>query len=268
MKAIAISFVLAAVTFAATTRANAECNCVSIAADVAASFQAQAARADGLYARGDFEAALALYVQGYAATKAAPFLYAQGMCQWQLGNSADARGLFERYLAVRGELAYRARAEAAIRRIDGGAATLAVSTLGATGELGSRVGGEVAGAGVDAGMGVAGGLDARLDRKPPKVAKGAAIVLGVVAVAAIGAVAIQGIHAGFKDDVDFDTKFGLGMGLSGAVVGGTAIYLWGLTAATGAVAGAAPCGLAAAPRRVIAPVAFHGGGGLTAAMSF
>src|SRR5262245_53649657 len=119
MKAIAISFVLAAVTFAASTRANAECNCVSIAADVAASIQAQAARADGLYARGDFEAALALYAQGYTSTRAAPFLYAQAMCQWQLGNSADARGLFERYLAVRGELAYRARAEAAIRRIDG-----------------------------------------------------------------------------------------------------------------------------------------------------
>jgi hypothetical protein len=35
-------------------RANAECSCVAVAGDVVAAIQAEVAKADGLYARGDF----------------------------------------------------------------------------------------------------------------------------------------------------------------------------------------------------------------------
>jgi hypothetical protein len=139
------------------------------------------------------------------------------------------------------------------------------------GRIGGGVVGGVAGGvrgGVDAGIGTVGGVTA----KPKKLAKGAAIVLGVVAVAALGAVAIHGIAAGIKDDISLDAKFDLGMGLSGVTVGITALYVGSLTVATGAVGGAAagvPCVSGWAPRRpIVAPVAMHGGGGLMTALSF
>jgi hypothetical protein len=96
--------------------------------------------------------------------------------------------------------------------------------------------------------------------RPPKVAKGAAIVLGIVAVGALGAVSIHGLGS-LKDDVEFDGKFGLGLGLSGVVVGGTAIYLWGLTAATAATA-SAPC--LTYKGTTITPTVSGDGGGLAA----
>jgi hypothetical protein len=107
--------------------------------------------------------------------------------------------------------------------------------------------------------------------KPKKlVPRGAVIVLGVVAVAALGAVTIHAISAGIKDDIELDAKFDLGLGLSGAAVGATAIYLGGLTAAVGTVgaAGSLRCAVLPEKRPVVAPMALPGGGGVVTAMSF
>ncbi|HVK73219.1 MAG TPA: hypothetical protein VM734_07845 [Kofleriaceae bacterium] len=275
---IALSF---ATVLAAAAPARAECECVAIAGDVAASIQAQVARADGLYARGDLRGALALYAAAWASTPDPSLLFAQGMVHVRLGEAAAARARLEAYLASGGELAFAARARAALARLDrdGGVVAAvgggAVGTVGAVGGLGAGLVGGVAGVG-GAAVGELGGVGGEVvggvgglgdvDRpRPKKLAKGAAIVLGVVAVGAIGAVAIQGITAGIKDDVELDGRFGLGMGLSGAVVGGTAIYLWGLTAAAGATAATVPC---VTQRALVAPVAYRGGGGVAAAVRF
>ena len=274
MKSSLVGIIILAVTMYAL-RAEAECNCVSISADVGAAVQGLAIKADNLYARGEYDAALELYVQGYRTSRDAVFLYAQAVCQWNLGKAGEAEALFKQYLSAGGALEYKARAEAALRDIGAGVTT----GLGAVGRLGvgavTGVGGAVRGTvegatDVDVGAGAVGvGGSLRKKAKPPKVARGAAILLGVVAVAAVGALSVQGIQAGFSDDVDFDKRFGLSMGLTGAVVGGTAVYLWGLTAVAPAAAGAVPCVTQAEkPRGVVAPVAFSHGGGVTAAFSF
>jgi hypothetical protein len=258
-------------TFA--VRAEADCNCVSIASDVGAAMQGLAIKADNLYARGEYAAALRLYADGFAVAGESVFLYAQAQCQWHLGNAAEAEVLFERYLSASGTLKYKARAEAAMRDIGAGVTT----ALGATVRLGGdvaggitgRLGGAVQGVtGVGVGTGAALGVGLQKKVKPPKIAKGAAILLGVVAVGAVGALSVQGIQAGFSDDVDFDKRFGLGMGLTGAVVGGTALYLWGLTAVAPVAAGALPCAQVGKAKGVIAPIAYRDGGGISAAFSF
>jgi hypothetical protein len=117
--------------------------------------------------------------------------------------------------------------------------------------------------------GTAGELRARVDgkAKPKKLAGGAVMVLGVVAVAAIATVGIHAIAAGVKDDIELDAKFDLGLGLTGVTVGITAIYLNGLTAATAAT-GSVRCAELPKGKPIVAPVAMHGGGGLAAAMRF
>jgi hypothetical protein len=75
------------------------------------------------------------------------------------------------------------------------------------------------------------------------------------------------IAAGIKDDISLDAKFDLGLGLSGATVGITAIYLYGLTAAVG-TAGSLKCETRPAYRPMIAPIALPGGGGIATAMTF
>jgi hypothetical protein len=116
---------------------------------------------------------------------------------------------------------------------------------------------------------VVGGVTAKA-QKPKKVAKGAAILLGVVAVAAVAVVGYNSIHARRYESVEFDQSSNLGLGVAGVAVGGTAIYLWGLTAATGATG--ATCLTEAprvrTPRRVVTPFAANGGGGLAAALTF
>jgi hypothetical protein len=249
-----------------------ECRCLAIAADVPAALQAEIARADWLYARGDFAGALAIYARLHAAVKEPVLLYAQAMAKWQLGANADARALFQAYLAAGGALAYRDRAEVALRDLGGAVGGVGGVVGGVVGGAGGLVGGVVGGVGgvarggVDTGLGVVGKVTA----KPKKVAGGAAIVLGVVAVAAIGAVGIHAIAAGIKDDISLDAKFDLGLGLTGVTVGITAIYVGGLTVATGAVGAAGGLNCASLPRRkpIVAPVAVRGGGGLVTAMSF
>ncbi len=267
------------------------CRCLAIAAEVPAAIMAEVARADALFARGDFAGALAIYARLHGAVRAPALLYAQAIANWQLGATADARALLQAYLAAGGNLAYRVQAEADLRDLGGAVGAVGGVVGGVGGAAGGLVGGvtgrvrggvgDVAGGvggvavgtggavagGVDAGLGVAGKVTA----KPKKVAGGAAVVLGVVAVAAIGAVAIHGIAAGLKDDIELDAKFDLGLGLTGVAVGGTALYLNSLTVAAGAVgaaAGGVPCASLPKHRPIVAPIALHGGGGLATAFSF
>jgi hypothetical protein len=258
-----------AVSLAALSEpASADCRCVSIAADVPATGRDLAIRADNLYAAGDLEAAARLYAAGYAETRDAVFLYAEAQCQAALGDAARARALFQGYVDAGGALKYGTHARSALASL-GGRIKGATGAVGGLAGAGVGVAGGVAdtaGAGAGAAVGAGGDLSGTLTKKaePPRVAKGAAILLGVVAVAAIGAVGIQGIAAGVKDDIEFDKKFGVGMGLSGAVVGGTAIYLYGLTAATGAAAGAG----CLTDNTIITPVAHRGGAGAALATRF
>jgi hypothetical protein len=254
--------------------AENECKCLAVAGDLTGAIQAEVAKADGLYARGDFEGALAIYARAHAQAKAPSLIYAQAMTNWRLGASAEARAMFEAYLKAGGTLAYRAQAEAGLRDVGGTVSGAVGTAVGAGGMLGDRIGGAVGMGDVTGDVtgtvgGVTGEVRGRLDAKakPPKVAKGAAIVLGVVAVAAVGAVGIHSIAAGLKDDISLDAKFDLGLGLTGVSVGITAIYLYGLTAAVG-TAGSVRCATLPAGKPIIAPIAMPGGGGLATAMTF
>lgn len=226
MKAALIALILVAV--AAPVYAEKNCNCLAVAGDVSAAIQAEVAKADSLYVRGDYAGALALYVKAHAASpKDSALLYAQAMAKWQLGASADAKALFEKYLAAGGQLAYRDRAEAGLSDLAAGVSATVGTTVGATAAVGGVVGGAVGG-----------GLGPIDKPKPKKVGRNAGIVLGVIAIAAIAVVGVHAIAAGVKDDVELDAKFDLGLGLTGVAVGISAIYVGGLTATTGAVAGA------------------------------
>jgi tetratricopeptide (TPR) repeat protein len=261
----AVIALLVVLGFAADADADKRCNCLAVAGDVAAAVQAEVAKADGLYARGDYAAALALYAKAHAASpKDSALLYAQAMAKWQLGVSAEAKALLEKYLAAGGQLAYRERAEASISDINAKVTAPVGAAVGAGGTAIGMVGGVAHGA-VDTGIGL---TDKR--PKPKKVARGAGIVLGVIAVAAITAVGVHAIAAGVKDDVELDAKFDLGLGVTGVAVGISAIYVGGLTTATGAAAGAGNlrCETLPAKRPIVAPMVTHGGGGLAAAMTF
>lgn len=273
----------AAVSFTAVD-ANADCRCVAVAGDVAAAIQAEVARADGLYARGDFNGALAIYAKAYATSKDAALLYAQGMASWQLGAMEQAKASFKAYLAAGGNLVYKDRAEAGLRGIAAGAGVVAGAGAGVAGGLGGAVGGGLGavrgGAGaalggvgavgatatgaVGGGVGMVGGI--ATDVKPKKPGRTVGIVLGVVAIAAIGTVGIHSIAAGVSDDIEIDPKFDLGLGLAGVTVGISAIYVAGITTA----AAATPTCVVSLPARtpIVAPIAMRGGGGLAAAMSF
>jgi hypothetical protein len=267
---LSISLAMMSVLVLASPDARAECNCVAIAGDVAAAIQAEVAKADGLYARGDYSGALAIYAKAYGTSKDAALLYAQGMAQWQLGATAEAKAKLEAYLKAGGALAYKDRAEASLKGIGAGVAAgagavagvgtgLGKGALGVTGAVGASAVGTVEG-----GAGVVGGV--ATDVKPKKIGKKAGIVLGVIAIAAIGAVGIHSIAAGVSTDVELDPKFDLGLGVAGVAVGISAIYVSGLTAATAA---APPmCASLPAGKPIVAPIAMPGGGGLAAALSF
>jgi hypothetical protein len=227
-----------------------------VAGDVAAGIAVEVAKADTLYAKGDFDGALAIYAKLHASAKESVLLYAQGMAYVQLGARDKAKAMFEAYLAAGGNLAYKDKVQAQMGLVAGatGAVSKGVGAVGglaggAVGGLGGDVGATgkgavdtgvgVAGTGVGVAGGVAGGVGGELKGKT-KIGRKAGIVLGVIAVAALGAVLIHSIAAGVKDDIELDPKFDLGLGLAGVSVGITAIYVGGLTAATGAAAGA-PC---------------------------
>ena len=266
-KSIILAFCVLVLSLRAAPAA-AECNCLAVAGEVSASVRDSVAKADSLYARGDYDAALELYAQAHAASGDEVLLYAQGMAHWQMGAAGEARAKFEAFVAAGGDAELRARAEAAVGAIDSGVDT-AVDLGG--GVVGGVVGGVGAagGAAVGAGADVVGGVTATA-KKPKKVAKGAAIVLGFVAVAAVVVVGYNSIHARRYESVEFDKSSNLSLGVSAVAVGGTAVYLWGLTAATGATAGSciteAP--RVKTPKRVVTPFAARGGGGLAAALTF
>jgi tetratricopeptide (TPR) repeat protein len=268
------ALLVAGVLMFASANARAECSCVAVAGDVAATIQAEVAKADGLYARGDFKAALDIYVRAYASSKDAALLYAQGMASWQLGMKDKAKASFEAYLAAGGSLLYKDRVEANLRGLASGAAAGGVGLVGrvggAVGGVGGAVGGLGVGAvgaaatGVEGGVGMVGGV--ATDLKPKKPGRKVGIVLGVVAIAAIGAVGIHSIAAGVSSDIELDPKFDLGLGISGVAVGISAIYVAGITTAV-AAAPACTVGLPTG-KPLVAPIAMPGGGGLAAAMSF
>lgn len=235
---------------AVATATTASCGCLAVAGEVSANVMADVAKADLLYVRGDFQGALDLYAKAYGVSKDAVLLYAQGMVKWQLGATADAKAMLAQYISAGGS--FQARAEAAVRDIDAGVAAGAVA--GAAGAVGGAVGG-------------VGGLVGGVAAKPKRIAGTAGIVLGVVAVGAIAAVGIHSISAGISDDIELDPKFDLGLGVTGVVVGVTAIYVYGLTAASASVAAACATRLAEG-KPVVAPYAVNGGGGVTAVMSF
>ena len=275
-----VALLVAATLSFSSTEVRAECNCVAVAGDVAAAIQAEVAKADGLYARGDYNAALAIYAKAYATSKDAALLYAQGMANWQLGAMDNAKASFDAYLRAGGALAYKDRAEAGLKGIGAGVGAGVAVGGRAVGRLGGAVGG-VGGAlgvggvgavgavasGVEGGAGMVGGV--ATDIKPKKPGRKVGIVLGVVAIAALGAVGIHSIAAGVSDDIELDPKFDLGLGIAGVSVGISAIYVAGITTAAAAVP-AAGCGLATLPKGkpIVAPYATAGGGGLTAALSF
>jgi hypothetical protein len=276
-------FVTVALVLAASSNARAECQCVAVAGDVAAAVQAEVAKADGLYARGDYSGALALYAKAYATSKDAALLYAQGMASWQLGATDKAKASLQAYLAAGGTLVYKDRAQATLHGIgagavagvgaaaggvggavagglgDAGAVGAAGGALGGVGEIGAAARGSVAG-----GVGLAGGLAS--DVKPKKPGRKIGIVLGVVAIAAIGAVGIHSIAAGVSSDVELDPKFDVGLGVAGVAVGISAIYVAGITTAA-AAAPTCTVGLPAG-KPLVAPVALPGGGGVAAALAF
>lgn len=268
----AIAFVSVLVS-SQVASAEEDCKCLAIAGDLSGALQAEVARADSLYMRGDFGGAFNIYARAYAEGRASALLFAQGLAKWRMNDDDDARRLFDAYLKVEGQLAYRVRAEVYLKQLGGPLPTVGGAVGGGLG-LTNKVGGAVGIDGVTRPVtgtvgGVTGEVTGRLDGdvKPPKVAKGAAIVLGVVAIAAVGAVGIHMIAAGIKDDISLDAKFDVGLGLSGVTVGITAIYLYGLTAATGA-AGGLRCETPVKHRPIVAPIALPGGGGLATAMTF
>jgi hypothetical protein len=260
---------LLVVSFTLTRDARAECNCVAVAGDVAASVQAEVAKADGLYARGDFSAALEIYAKAYATSKDSALLYAQGMANWQLGANAKAKELLSAYVSAGG--IYKDRAQAHLSSIGAGISATAAVATNAGGRLGDLGGGVVGGTvggvegGVGAGADVVGGVKGNVEGKA-KVGHKAGVILGVIAIAAIATVGIHSIAAGVSDNIELDPKFDLGLGIAGVSVGISAFYVAGLTAATAA----APHCVASLPAKtpIVAPYATQGGGGLAAAMTF
>jgi hypothetical protein len=253
--------------------ADNDCRCLAVAGDIVGAVQAEIAQADSLYARADYSAALAIYMRAYDSSRDSTLLYAQAMAQWQLGGREEAKALFQKYLSAGGSLRYKARAEAAYKdlggRVGGAVGSVVGGTLGLANNVTGGITGEVTGDVSGTVTGVTGEVRGRIDQdvKPPKVAKGAAIVLGVVAIAAVGVVGIHSIAAGVSSDIELDAKFDLGLGLTGVTVGITAIYLGGLTAAT-ATAGSLHCATPRPRTPLVAPIALPGGGGLATAMTF
>ncbi|MDY7228729.1 tetratricopeptide repeat protein [Hyalangium rubrum] len=117
---------------------------LTIQGDVEVAGKEEAEAGDKAFAAGDFRSALAAYGEGFADTKDPDFLYALGQTQKALGNKAEAKSLFESYLAGAGELKYRGEAatEAGVK-----------ATKGLVGGVVNTVGGAA-----NAVVGVVGGL--------------------------------------------------------------------------------------------------------------
>src|SRR5688500_12643166 len=84
---------------------------VSIKADVQASGQSSAATGDALYAKGELEAALVAYGEGFAESRDAAFIYAMARCHESLGHAAEAKAMFEMYLSAQGSATLKYESE-------------------------------------------------------------------------------------------------------------------------------------------------------------
>src|SRR5258706_1463890 len=128
---VSLVILFSAPAWAGDTKAGASAQAsvkVSIKADVNAKAQAQAATGDAAYAAGNYEAALAAYGEGFAATRDAAFVYAMAQCHKAVNHKDDAKTMFNMYLAASGNatLKYKADAETEL----GIKAKSAVSALG------------------------------------------------------------------------------------------------------------------------------------------
>ena len=137
LSAFTFSILLLAAPAIADTGASAKGSAsatVSIKADVEASGKARAATGDALYAKGEFEAALVAYGEGFAATRDAAFVYAMAQCHKALGHKNEAKAMFEMYLAASGQatLEYESQAKAEL-------GIAAESAKGTVGKLGGKV---------------------------------------------------------------------------------------------------------------------------------
>jgi len=105
---------------------------LSIKADVSAAGKAKAAVGDAAYAKGEFEAALVAYGEGFAQTRDAAFIYAMAKCRKALGMTEEAKASFKMYVAASGNttLKYKADAEAEIGAKAEGAVGAVGGTLG------------------------------------------------------------------------------------------------------------------------------------------
>src|ERR1043165_2518523 len=148
-------------TFTLARDARAECNCVAVAGEVAASVQAEVAKADGLYARGDFSAALEIYAKAYATSKDSALLYAQGMANWQLGVNAKAKEQLSAYVSAGG--IYKDRAQAHLASLGAGLSATAAAASHVGGKLGDVGGGMVGGVAGGGEGGVGGGVGGGAD---------------------------------------------------------------------------------------------------------
>jgi tetratricopeptide (TPR) repeat protein len=118
--------------------AHADSGSLAIKADVQVSAQTQASTGDAAYAKGDFEAALEAYGEGFATTRDTAFVYAMAKCHEQLGHADEAKSMFQMYLAAKGDatLKYESNAKAELGMKAEGAATGAVGTVtGAVGKV-------------------------------------------------------------------------------------------------------------------------------------
>ncbi|HYI00256.1 tetratricopeptide repeat protein [Hyalangium sp.] len=115
---------------------------ITISGDVEIAGKEEADAGDKAFSAGDLRAALAAYGEGFADTKDPDFLYALAQTHKSLGNKAEAKSLFESYLAGAGELKYRTEAatEAGVKAgkglvggvvgVVGGVANTAVGLVG------------------------------------------------------------------------------------------------------------------------------------------
>lgn len=132
LSVILLSTALLVTPVAADTVKGSASAQVTIKADVQAAGQAKAAAADALYAKGEFEAALVAYGEGFAATRDAAFVYAMAECHKALGHKDEAKAMFEMYLAASGSatLKYESQAKA----------ELGIAAEGAKGTVGKVTG--------------------------------------------------------------------------------------------------------------------------------
>jgi tetratricopeptide (TPR) repeat protein len=140
------ALVLALATPALAQKAGVKVQ-LSIQGNVDAAGQEEAIAGDKAFAAGDLRSALASYGEGFADTKDPDFLYALATTQKALGNKAEAKSLYESYLAGAGELKYRTEAasEAGVKLVKNEGKGVVGGVVGAVGGVANTAVGVVGG---------------------------------------------------------------------------------------------------------------------------